>query len=68
MAAGWVDYLRKVLGWPSSFNPAIGPYRIAAAQMFCTGAVEGEMFNTGAVEGETFNTGIAAGQVDGRIN
>ncbi|MEE8450355.1 MAG: hypothetical protein V3R99_00520 [Thermoguttaceae bacterium] len=59
MAAGWFDYLRKLLGRTSSFNPTAGPpYRVVAGQTFCTGAAEGS----------TFHTGIVAGEVDGRAN
>lgn len=59
MAAGWFDYLRQLLGRVSAFNPTTGrPYRVAAGQTFCSGAVDGE----------TFNTGIATGEVDGRAS
>ena len=59
MAAGWFDYLRKLLGRVSAFNPTAGPpYRVAAEQTFCTGAVDGE----------TFNTGIVTGDIDGRAS
>jgi len=47
--------------------PAIGgPYRIAAAQAFETGAAAGDLFHTGAAEGEVFNTGSIIGECDGR--
>lgn len=74
MAAGWFDYLRKVLGRTSSFNPTAGPpYRVVAGQTFCTGAFCTGAFRTGAfctglIEGSIFHTGIVAGEVDGRAN
>jgi len=59
MAAGWLDYLHKLLGRIASFNPAAGPpYRVAAEQTFCSGMTAGT----------TFHTGIVAGEVDGRAH
>ncbi len=56
MAAGFVDVFRRVWGWWSPGPTTLGPYRVAA----------GEVFHTGQTAGEVFVTGQVAGEVDGR--
>lgn len=62
MAAGFVDYLRMFLGWKSVPKVIAGPYRVAAAGTFHSGAVIGEAFSSGADEAGTFHSGAVIGQ------
>lgn len=69
MAAGFVDYLRMILGWKSSGTGAAavgGPYRVAEAEVFATGRTAGEVFSDGRTAGQVFAAGTVAGEVDGR--
>lgn len=42
-----------------------GPYKVAAKQLFTTGATAGQSFHTGQVAGQSFHTGAEAGQIGG---
>jgi len=64
MAAGWTDYLRKLLGWWSAKELALvaGPYRVAVSDTFSTGAAAADTFSTGSAAADTFCTGAIASE------
>jgi hypothetical protein len=63
MSAGFRDILAILRSWQSAhaFWQTAGPYRLAAAQAFCTGAAAGQAFFTGTKVGRCFVAGSAAG-------
>ena len=58
-----------LLDWSTSATqPVEGPYRIAAAQTFVTGATAAQHYTTGAAAGQTFITGAEASQSESHGN
>lgn len=68
MAAGFQDLLAFLFGWKSASSVVAvsGPYRVAAAEVFSIGAVQGEQFYAGRATGEVFTAGTVAGECNGR--
>lgn len=56
----------SVWTWIASALPAVlGPYRIAAREVYSTGQAAGEGFVDGRAVGEVYGDGVAAGEVVG---
>ncbi len=65
--AGWFDNWRRIRGWASASNPAIGgPYYVDEAETFIAGSILGDTYRAGREQGEIFNSGAVQGEADGR--
>jgi hypothetical protein len=53
------------MGFAGGRAPLAGPYKVAAKQLFTTGATAGQAFHTGQDAGQSFHTGAEAGQIGG---
>lgn len=51
------------LAFAAGAAPVPGPYRVAAAQVYSSGATAGQCFSIGAAAGEVFSAGAVAGQI-----
>lgn len=63
--AGWVDYLRRLLGWHSAVAVSlpIGPYLVEAGQVAIAGCVAGSVGIAGSIAGQVQITGAEEGQI-----
>jgi len=65
--AGWFDNWRRVRGWSSAYNAAIGgPYYVDKRQLYTAGAIQGEQFVAGPAKSQLFHAGAIQGEADGR--
>ena len=57
------DLLAWTLRWWSSGGAVLGPYEVAARELYQTGQRAGELPTSGRAAGEQFVTGVVAGEV-----
>lgn len=60
-----LTFLDLYSGPPPAMLLTLGPYKVAAKQIFTTGATAGQAFHTGQDAGQSFHTGAEAGQIGG---